>query len=133
METINHLKNEKGFSLIEILIALGIFAIGSLAVVALFYSTSGSVRKSTEVSEAVFIAEDALNRTLLKRYDSSGCTACMKSEVLSGYGQYDVTVGVVYNNTDKTAIVTVAAWWGTGRRNNVTLQYIRAETKNSDI
>lgn len=124
--------NERGLSLIEVLVALGLFSIGSLAVVALYYSTSGSIRKSNEVTEAVFFAEDALNRTLLKRYDSSGCADCMKTETLAGYGKYNVGVTVVYG-VDKTATVTAVASWGTAASNNVTLQYIRAETKNSDM
>lgn len=160
MNTKSFTKNEKGFSLIEVLVAMGIFAIGSLAVVALYYSTSGSVRSSNELSEAVFIAEEYLNQTLALRYrntayDSAAtgavvgvCDTCMMNRTATE-GKYNVSITIdpafdpVHSDDlssrpkDGVATITVVVSWnklfGALSANSFTLQYVRAEARTSGV
>lgn len=134
-------KNEKGFSLIEVLVAMGLFAIGSLAVGALYYSTNRSIRSSNELSEAVFIAEEHLNRTLSLRYripdGESTCTDCMKDTTIND-GKYTITVDINPDLPlkDDTATITVVVSWNNLlglSANSFTLQFIRAETRTTGI
>lgn len=140
------LKNEEGFSLIEVLVAIGLFSIGSLAVVTLYYSTTQGIRSSNERSEAVFIAENFLNQTLARQYTDTGagCTDCMK-DWSGAEGKYNVAVTVdraaagsatnpIPPAIPNTAIITVTVSWGSGlNAGQHTLQYLRAETRTSGI
>lgn len=141
---------DNGFSLVELLLAMGIFAIGSLAVVALFYSTSGSIRQSNQRSEAVFIAEDYLARTVALKYrntTSGTCSDCMRD--LPGTipvdtsgenpkNNYIVNVDVTPDNplANDTATITVTVTWpkiiGVGT-DSYSLMYVRAESSSSGI
>lgn len=134
-------ENERGFSLIEILVAMAIFALGSLAVAALFYSTSGSLRTSNELSEAVFIAEEYLNRTLTLKYripdGETVCSDCMKDETVID-GKYTVSVDISPNSPvkDETAVITVVVSWDRLlglASNSFTLQSVRAETRTTGV
>lgn len=134
-------KNEKGFSLIEVLVAMALFAIGSLAVVALYYSTSRSLRSSNELSEAVFIAEKYLNQTHSLRYKipdgATVCTDCMKDAVFNE-GKYTVSVDINPDLPlkDGTATITVVVFWGKLlglSTNSFSLQFVRAETRTTGV
>lgn len=143
MENKSNCKNENGFSLVELLLAFAIFAIGSLSAGVLFYSTSGSARHTSEISEAVFIAQDYLNQTLALKYrDISGsgnCTNCMapKSNVAVRNYVVNVAIDPVNPPANGTAKISVTvSWkrlWGAMSSNSVNLQYVRAETISSGI
>lgn len=147
--------NETGFSLIEILIAMGIFAIGSLAVVALFYTTAGSVRSSNELSEAVLIAEEYLNQTLALKYRNTRYDTttepnpgvderCMQNRTATE-GKYNVSITIDPSDTtdltkrpkDGVATITIVVSWGKVLNlfstNSFMLQYVRAETRTSGV
>lgn len=137
--------NEKGFSLIEILISMGLFAIGSLAIISLYYSSTNSVRSSAEKTDAVFLAENYLNKTLALKYADTGesCTTCMKTTTYPSVGKYNIAVDVdragsstnpLTKSPADSAIVTVTVSWGSGLSSaQHVIQYVRAETKSSGI
>lgn len=142
MKSTIELIDEKGFSLIELLISMGLFLIGSLAVAALFYSTSNSIRSSNEMTEAIFIAEDHLNQTLALRYRNLGtgtCTDCMAVKSVTD-GKYNVSVGInplpAALTAGSTATITVTVTWGnllSSSTKSYTIQCIRAETRNTGV
>lgn len=143
MKKIARASNEKGFSLIEVLMAMGIFAIGSLAVAALYYSTSTGIRNSNELTEAVFIAEDYLNQTLALRYrnlNPTPCTDCM-APVIATEGKYNISVTInpipANLTAGSTATITVTVSWAklgaSASNDSYTIQYIRAESKNTGV
>lgn len=135
------MNNEKGFSFIEVLIAMGLFAIGSIAIVSLYYASTGSVRTSAEKTEAVFIAEKFLNATLARQYDGA-CTDCMKNRDETD-GKYKIAIRIDrtgITTTEEhpvavnTALIDVTVSWGKGLMSQQhSVQYIRAETKSSGI
>jgi len=61
--------DSKGFTLIEVLIALGIFAIGMLAVASLQVSANLKSRKAAEVTQASAIASDQMEELMALNFD----------------------------------------------------------------
>ncbi|MGD9180818.1 MAG: prepilin-type N-terminal cleavage/methylation domain-containing protein [Desulfobacterales bacterium] len=62
--------DNKGFTLIEVLIALGIFAIGMLAVASLQVSASLKSRKAAEATQASAIASDQMEELMALNFDN---------------------------------------------------------------
>lgn len=62
--------DNKGFTLIEVLIALGIFAIGMLAVASLQVSASVKSRKAAEATQASAIASDQMEELMALNFDN---------------------------------------------------------------
>lgn len=135
------LSGESGVSLIEVLVAMAIFAVGALAIASLHYTTTGSIRSSNETTEAVLIAQNYLNQTLNLPYrdnsNPSGCTDCMKTRTGIKDGKYsvDITLDPALPPAGGTATITVAVTWpkGVGVSSGIyTLQYVRPETRNTN-
>ena len=61
--------SDQGFTLIEVLIALGIFAIGMLAVASLQVNANLKSRKASEVTQASAIASDQMEELMALRFD----------------------------------------------------------------
>jgi len=64
------MKDNNGFTLIEVLIAISIFAVGSLAVAALQISAGKSNRTGTEITMAVNIASDQMETLMALDFDA---------------------------------------------------------------
>lgn len=131
MKDHRHLINENGFSIIEVLFAVAIFAIGALGIVTLFYTTSGGIRQANDLTEAVFISEDYLARTLEDRYID------MRPGNFTE-GKYRVAVNITPNPpvAGNVANITITVSWPrvlgalTGSHS---IEYLRAETRSSGI
>lgn len=57
MRVLNRLRSERGFSLIELLIAMTLLNVGILAVAAAFSSSSVSIRRASRISTATAVAD----------------------------------------------------------------------------
>ena len=64
--------NQRGYSLIEVLIALGIFAIGFLAVASMQVSANLGTRNACEASEASALAANQMENLMLVPFDEDG-------------------------------------------------------------
>ncbi|WP_027358297.1 type IV pilus modification PilV family protein [Desulforegula conservatrix] len=139
MEANKRDSREKGFSLIEVLVAIGLFSIGSLAVVSLYYSTSASLRSSNEMTEAQFIAQEHMNEALSLDYDKMPkIIPPATTPPVTTDGKYSIVVNTTYNPANSptdTALVTVTVSWPgmIGSAKSVTLEYLRAETTTSGL
>lgn len=134
------LNDPAGFSLVEVLFAVGIFAAGMLGIVSLYYSTSSSLRQASNLTEAVFVGQDALSQTLETPFLD------MRSESYA-QGAYNIDIDIA-PNPPKTAnpnasppdsglaTITVTVTWPRVLgmvTDQYTLEYIRAETRSSKI
>jgi len=107
-------KAEKGFSLIEVLIALAIFSIGILAVTSLQVSASLQSRNSSEITEASAIASNQMEELMLRPFDHNDLDPALNPHTLSSgkYGiQWTVTASDLNSDTindSKTVDMTVS-------------------------
>ena len=95
-EQLNQLKqknNNRGFTLVEVLIAASIFAIGFLAVAAMQISANKSTRRAVEVTEATAIASDQMERLMGLSFDDGVLdTGTTHSDTQGKYSvQWEVT------------------------------------------
>jgi len=80
---------DKGFSLIEVLIALAIFSIGILAVTSLQVSASLQNRNSSEITEASAIAFNQMEELMLIPYDHNDLSPALNPHILDS-GKYRI-------------------------------------------
>ena len=57
-----HQRNQPGFTLVEVMIAIGIMAVGSLGILSMHHAVSGANRSAQEMSTAVAITERWVER-----------------------------------------------------------------------
>ena len=79
----------KGFTLIEVLIALGIFAIGFLAVASLQISANLGGRKAIEATQASAMASDVMEELMISPFDDENLDPT-KNPHLRSDGKYEI-------------------------------------------
>lgn len=70
MKKNNPKKKSKAFTIIETVVAIGIFGIGVLAVVGFYATSSQAVRNARQVTTATFLAQGLLEETISESYDA---------------------------------------------------------------
>jgi prepilin-type N-terminal cleavage/methylation domain-containing protein len=115
---INENIGDRGFSIIEVVFALSIFAIGILAVTTLSISAVNSNASARRLTDATTLAEDRLERLAALPYDY----------ILSGEeteGAYHVDWDVDENVPTKTKSITVTVECPNGWKNTkVTIRHL---------
>jgi prepilin-type N-terminal cleavage/methylation domain-containing protein len=129
-------KNDKGFTLIEMLIAISIFAIGFLAVASLQISAGKNNRTASEVTAAVNLASDRIERLMGVPFDDAFVDPAANPH-LDNQGKYDIQWNVT--NTDLSAdgvddakIVNLTVSWtpylsGGAAQRNVNIDFIKPD------
>jgi type IV pilus modification protein PilV len=110
----DNVKCDKGFSLLEVLIALAIFSIGVLAVASLQVSASLQGRNSSELTEASAIGSNQMEELMLRPFNHNDLSTALNPHVLSS-GKYRVQWTVTDSdlngdtvNESKTVDMTVS-------------------------
>ena len=98
--------NSQGFTLIEVLIAMSIFAIGFLAVATMQITANKSTRRAVEVTEATAIASDRMERLMALPYDDG--LLALGNHTLN-QGKYDIQWGVAFSDVIITGTTTADA------------------------
>ena len=96
-------KADKGFTLIETLIALAIFSIGILAVAYLQVSASLQSRNSSEITEASAIASNRMEELILRPFDHNDLDPALNPHLLSS-GKYSIQWAVTASNLNSDTI-----------------------------
>ncbi len=115
------LENNKGFSLIEILVAMVILSIGLLGTAALTTSIIRGNQVSNRISTATTCAQDKMEE--IRRLGYSNAVSETRAFLSSPYDQYEREVTVV-GGSPATGMktVTVEVYWESS--NSVTLKTI---------
>jgi prepilin-type N-terminal cleavage/methylation domain-containing protein len=97
------LSSEKGYSLIEVLIAFAIFSIGFLAVAAMQVSASKGNRLACENSEAAAIAANIMENLMILPFDHSDLDPAGNPHQNS-QGNYDIQWTITSADTDADGV-----------------------------
>jgi prepilin-type N-terminal cleavage/methylation domain-containing protein len=128
--------NDNGFTLIEMLIAISIFAIGFLAVASMQISAGKNNRTAGEVTAAVNLASDRMERLMGVSFDDALVDPAANPH-LDNQGKYDIQWNVT--NTDLSAdgvddakIVNLTVSWtpylsGGAAQRNVNIDFIKPD------
>ena len=107
MKQIKRKNDSQGFSLIEVLIAISIFAIGFLAVAAMQITANKSTRRAVEITEATAIASDRMERLMALPYTDSLLDP--GNHPPEKQGNYDIQYQVAFSDVIITGTTTVNA------------------------
>jgi len=119
-------RNNNGFTLMEVLIAMVILSVGLLGTAALTIKIINSNKLSNMISTATVLAQDKMEN--IKRIGYSNTVSETKASMSSPYDNYEREVIVTPNspsNGMKTVKVTV--YWEPGNNSQVELQTILAQ------
>ena len=123
-------KSEQGFTLIEVLIAMSIFAVGILAVATMQISFVQGNASSRRYTEASILAGDRAEQLMALSYDDPDLDPAGNPHQEDGGNNYTVMWTIVEDipltNTKTISIAVV--WKYRGFNKSVTLNCIRANT-----
>lgn len=123
---ISNKKHQKGFTLLEVIIAMSILSAGLLAVCSMVHMVMASNSKSKNLTTAVNLAQNRVDNLKVTDYASIAASTELDLDENgnAGSGIFDRTVSVTTNASPsyKTAVVTVS--W---KRRQVVLRTIIAE------
>jgi len=123
--------NQRGYSLIEVLIALGIFAIGFLAVASMQVGANLGTRNACEVSEASALAANQMENLILAPFDSGDLDPAANPHQVSN-GKYIIEWSVADSDlnadgSDDAKTVQLSVSWTRlgGTQRTVELAFVR--------
>jgi len=130
--------NDRGFSLLEVVIALGIFSIGILAIAGLQITATSGNAKARYRTEAATLAQDVVERLLAIDYvrdsvplrtefNTTGNGARAYTDP-SGRYNIDWTVSGADTPIDRAITINVTVrWWAYGFPRRYNLNFIKTE------
>lgn len=120
---------QKGFTLLEVLVALAIFSIGLLAINAMTVMVIKSNYKSRNLTTAVNLAQNKLDDLKISSYASivAGSESGLDEEENPGSGIFDRSVTVTTNTTPDYKVVEVKISWTDPDAREVAMQTIIAQ------
>ena len=84
---------QKGFTLIEVLIAMTVFAVGILAVMSMITTAIGGNAKAVAITDATMLSSDVMEEIMALPYDSTDLDAGSHTGSSAGYTvTWDVSV-----------------------------------------
>lgn len=116
-----HIENNKGFTLIEVLVAMVILSVGLLGTAALITGIINGNKVSNRITTATVLAQDKMEE--IKGLDYSSIVSEPKSSLPPPYDQYERQVTVIDPSpAANMKTVTVTVYWESNK--SVSLQTI---------
>ena len=121
-------RNQKGFSLIEVAIAMGVFSIGALTVSQLLILSLQNNNIGNQITQATMLAE-----AQMEELKNTGDVTTLANSVETNIDQYGQTGGIYTRTTTTTnplggdysrQVVVTVRWFGKGRLRRVLLSSI---------
>ena len=131
--------NERGFSLLEVVVALGIFSIGILAIAGLQITATSGNAKARFQTEAAALAQDVVERLLALDYIRDEVPAVRSEfntadngnrEYKDPSSRYSIDWTVSGPNTPIDRAITInvtVRWWAYGLPRRYNLTFIKTE------
>jgi prepilin-type N-terminal cleavage/methylation domain-containing protein len=131
-------RNNRGFSLLEVVVALGIFSIGILAIAGLQITATSGNAKARFSTEAATLAQDVVERLLSIDYDRDSVPLRSEFNTASNgtrayqdpSGRYTIDWAVSGPDTPIDRAVTInvtVRWWAYGIPRRYNLNFIKTE------
>jgi len=113
---------ERGFTLIEVLIALTILTIGLLAVATMQISAIHGNKMGNDISRAIFLAQDKLEE--LKSSEDITDTISVPANGSDETGIFNRSWGLGPSGTNSRSVTVTVSWTTRGNNHSVTLNTI---------
>ena len=113
---------QKGFTLIEVLIAMTVFAIGILAVMSMITTATGGNAKAVAITDATMLSSDVMEEIMALPYDSTDLNAGAHPDpgTVPGYTvTWDVSVDDPISNV-KQIDLTITSTMGVATTSRLT-------------
>lgn len=125
---VGHRRRQGGFTLVEVMVALGILAFGILAIASMQTSSLGGTNLAASTTEATTLAMDRLERLMLLAYTHADLNDGAHTPITQGRYtiSWNVTTGTGHLTNTKTIAVTVQ-WDEKGAPKTSTLTYIKMD------
>ena len=122
-------QNNKGFSLIEVLVALGIFSIGMIAIGTMMGIAINGNKRNHTYAEALHLAENKINALSTNPYNSISASIenALDSQGIQGAGIYKRVVQVNEVTDPAYKIIEVNVSWGSAKARQVALKTMVAQ------
>lgn len=117
---------DRGFSLLEVLIAMSIMSVGLLALAQMQVAAMKANRSTTVRTDAVTVGQEAMERVINSAFGDLG--DLNGSELVERNGvQYTVTTGIgsAVSGMVQSAEVTVSVNWNDGSPHSFTLRTVK--------
>ena len=124
----NKKNNNRGYSLIEVLIAMAIFSLGILGVAGMQISSTGSNSTARKITDATYYAEDRLETLMSLSWADADLVAATHTEATAnGYTiEWIVTdADLDANGTNDSRIINLTVSHDVFDVGRISMQYIR--------
>jgi len=126
-EESNSKTDEKGFSLIEVMIALAIFSIGILGVASMQILSVNYNTHARRTTEGTSWGVERMERLMTLRYDDADLSAAPADNPHTvTRGIYNITWNVT-DNVDNKGINMTVSWTALGITKNILINYIKPQ------
>lgn len=125
---VGHRRRQGGFTLVEVMVALGILAFGILAIASMQTASLGGTNLASSTTEATTLAMDRLERLMPLAYTHADLNNGAHAPITQGRYtiSWNVTTGTGLLTNTKTMAVTVQ-WNEKGTPKTSTLTYIKMD------
>ena len=125
------LNNQHGFTIVEVIIAISIFAVGILAIGTMQITALLSNATSREVTEASNWAQDRVEQLMAIEYDPSSIDPDLDPDQYANHTATEsvYTIAWTVNNhatiANALSIRVVVSWWDLGKIKNVSFDFVK--------
>jgi len=125
-EKANGKTDERGFSLIEVMIALAIFSIGILGVASMQILSVNYNTHARRTTGGTSLGVERMERLMTLRYDDADLDPIANNPHTETRGIYNITWNVT-DNIDNKGINMTVSWTAMGVTKNILIRYIKPQ------